>query len=99
MVKKFKAIHNIDASDLVEKVNYNTKIDENEKKILHHIKYITTQEFNKLMAEKFAARSKHAKLTTKDDIADFVKNIDEKLVNINKKVTLNKKRHVDVKKN
>ena len=54
-----------------------------------HDKCITTPEYNKLMAENFAARLKQAKLATKDDIADFVENacFYEKLTNINKNVT------------
>ena len=36
--------------------NYKTKIDEIENKIPDHGKYITTQEFNKLTSEHFAAR-------------------------------------------
>ena len=41
-----------------KKTDYNTKIDEIEKKITDHghDKYITTPEFNKLTAENFAAR-------------------------------------------
>ena len=47
----------------------------------------------------FAARLGQAKLLTKDDIVDFVRktNFDEKLININRKVTVNKARHVEVK--
>ena len=41
-----------------------------------HNKYISTPEFNKLIAENFTARLKQANLTTKDDIADFVKKTD-----------------------
>ena len=52
------------------------------------------------MSENFAARLKPAKWATKNDIADFVKNtdFDKKLASINKKVTSNKTRHVDVNK-
>ena len=52
------------------------------------------------MSENFAARLKPAKWATKNDIADFVKNIDfdKKLASINKKVTSNKTRHVEVDK-
>ena len=52
-----------------------------------HDKYITTQEFNKLTADNFAARLKQEDLTSKNDIADFVKNtdFDEQLKNYNKK--------------
>ena len=44
-----------------------------------------------MTADNFAARSAQAKLTTKADIADFVKEMDfdNKLKNINKKVTSN----------
>ena len=45
----------------------NTKIGEVENKIPDHAKYITTQEFNKLIAEKAAARLKQANLVTKTD--------------------------------
>ena len=55
-----------------------------------------TQEYNKLMAENFAARlelkadiSNKTKLATKADTADFVKN---------KKVTSNKAKHAEAKK-
>ena len=53
-----------------------------------HDKYITTQEFNKLTADNFAARLKQEDLTSKNDIADFVKNtdFDEQLKNYNKKL-------------
>ena len=52
-----------------------TKIGEIEKKILDHdhSKCITTQEFNKLTADNFAARLAKPKLATKVDITDFVK--------------------------
>ena len=89
MVKKVNAIHTTDTSDLVKKADYNTKIDKTEKKIPNRDKYITTKEFDKITAEHFAGRLKQAKLATKDD---------EKLINVYKKVTLNKTRHVEVKK-
>ena len=51
------------------------------------------------MAEKFTARLEKAKLATKGDVTDFVKNcFDEKFKNINKKLTLNRTRHLEVKK-
>ena len=56
----------------MEKANYNTKIEVIEKKTLDHGKYITTQKFNKLTAEDFAARLSQAKLATKNDIAYFI---------------------------
>ena len=58
------------------KTDYNTKISENENKITtdhDHDKYITTQEFNKLMAESFTARLPEKKLGSKNNIASFVK--------------------------
>ena len=45
----------------------NTKISEIENKFPDNSKYITTQEFNKLTAEYFAARSKQADLVNKID--------------------------------
>ena len=44
----------------------NTDISEVENKISDNSKYITTQEFNKLMAENFAARLKQAYLVKKN---------------------------------
>ena len=55
----------------------NTKISEVENKIPDHAKYITNQEFNKLMAENFAARLKQANLVNKIDF-------DNKLTSFNK---------------
>ena len=66
-------------SNLVKKTDYNIKISEIENKIAtdhDHDKYITTQEFNKLTAQNFTARLKQANLASKNDIANFVKNID-----------------------
>ena len=53
-----------------------------------HDKYITTQEFNKLTVENFAARLKQANLASKNDIADFIKqtDFDKKLRNMSKKL-------------
>ena len=59
-------------------------------KMLDHVhdKYITTQEFNKLTVENFAARLKQANLASKNDIADFIKqtDFDKKLRNMSKKL-------------
>ena len=38
----------------------------------HNDKYITTQEFNKVMSENFAAKLKQRKLGTKVDFDEFV---------------------------
>ena len=92
MVKKVNAIQTTDTSNLVKKADYDTKIDEIEKKIDNNI--------IKLVAENFTARLKQAKLATKDDISDFVKKtyFDEKLRNINKKVTSNTTKHLKTEK-
>ena len=56
------------------KTDYNTKINEIEKKITDHNldKYITTPEYNKLAAEHFPARLKQPNLASKSDIANFI---------------------------
>ena len=56
------------------KAEYNTKINEIEKKSTdhNHNKYIATPEFDKLTSESFAARLKQANITSKNDIANFV---------------------------
>ena len=63
-------------------------------------KYITTPEFNKLTGENFAARVAQASLASKSDIANFVKKagFDDKLKNLNKKVTSNKIKHLPAEK-
>ena len=38
-----------------------------------HDKYITTQEFNKLIFDNFAARLAEARLASKSDVANFIK--------------------------
>ena len=65
--------------NLVKKTDYNTKINETGKEIIDHDqsnKYITTQEFNELTAEKFSARFKKANLLSKSNITNFVKKTD-----------------------
>ena len=88
----------LNVSNLLKKTDYNTKINETEKKISDHDhdKYITTPEFNKLTVENFAARLAQANLASKSDIANFVKktDFDDKLKNLNKKVTSNKTKHL-----
>ena len=76
---------------------YNTKLTEIENKITtdhDHDGYITTQEFHKLTSENFAARLAQGNLASKSDIANFVKKtyFHDKLKNINKNVTSNKKK-------
>ena len=87
-------------SNLVGKTDCNTKINEFERKITdhNHDKYITTTEFNqkKLTSEKFAARLKQANLACKSDIVNFANktDFDDKIKNLNKKITSNKTEHV-----
>ena len=52
------------------------------------------------MPENFSARLKPVNLATKVDIGNFVEKIDfdDKLKNINKKITSNKAKHIDAKK-
>ena len=69
----------------------NTKIGEVENKIPDNSKYITTQEFNKLMAENFAARLNQADLVNKTDF-------DNKLTSFNRRMTPNKTTHLKVPK-
>ena len=68
-----------------KKTDYDTKVNETEKKITDHKhdKYITTPEFNKLTAENFAARLAQANLVTKTDF-------NNKLSSLNRKITSNK---------
>ena len=78
LVKKVNAIQTTDTSNLGKKADYDTKISEIEKKTTDndHHKYVTTQEFNKLTSENFAARLKQANLATKTDVDDFVEKAD-----------------------
>ena len=61
-----------------------------------HHKHTTTQEFNKVTSETFAARLVQANLTSKNDIAALVKktDVDDKLKNLNKEVTSNKSKNI-----
>ena len=96
LVKDLNTIQSTDTSNLVKKNDYDTKIGEVENKIDHdHGKNITTQELNKLTVHNFAAKLAQAKLATKADIADFVKELhfDDKLNNIIKKAALNKTKY------
>ena len=63
-------------SNLVKKTDYNTKISKTENKITTaqcQDKCITTQGFNKLTSESFAATQKQGNLASKSDIANLVK--------------------------
>ena len=62
-------------SNLVKKIDYNTRINKTERKISDHDhdKYITTPEFNKVTTENFPARLAQVNLASINDIANFVK--------------------------
>ena len=84
-------VKDIDSSKLVKKFDYTTKITEIEYKIPDHQKGIIS-----LKAKtNFNVKLKLAKLASKKDISDFMKNIDfdEKLKNINNNITSNKAKH------
>ena len=76
-------------SNLVNKTNYNTKVTEIENKLNNHNhdKDIDTEEFNKLAADVFNARLAQANLISKTDF-------DAKLLNLNRKSTENKTKHL-----
>ena len=76
---------------LVTTTVLSTKISEVENKIPDQGKYITTQEFNKLMAENFTVRLKQADLVNKTDVND-------KLTSFNKPILSNKIKHLEVQK-
>ena len=88
LVENVDAVQTTDTSNLIKKkADYNTNIDEIEKKILEHNyeKDVITQEFNKLMSGNIATRFAQAKLATKADIYALVKATDfsNKLKTIN----------------
>ena len=94
-------ISTTDTSDLVEETGEifeNTKISAIENKINDHdhAEYTNTQEFNKPISENITARLPQTNLTRKNDIANFVKktDCDDKLKDLNKKVTWNKTKYV-----
>ena len=66
----------------------NTKISEVENKVSDNSKYITTQEFNNLTAESFAAKLKQANSVIKTDF-------DNKVTSLNELITLNKTKHLE----
>ena len=78
-------------SILVTTTVLSTKVSEVENKIPDQGKYITTQEFNKLMAENFTVRLKQADLVNKTDVND-------KLTSFNKPILSNKIKHLKVQK-
>ena len=92
-------IPNPNVSNLVKKIDYNTKISDIENKITtdhDHDKYITIPEFNRLTSENFAVRLAQANLASKSDITNFLKktDFDDKSKHLTKKITSNKPKHV-----
>ena len=72
-----------DTNGLVTTTILNTKISQVENKIPDHAKYITTQEFNKLTEQNFAARLMKPDLVSKIDF-------DNKLTSFTKRIISNK---------
>ena len=74
---------NANVSNFVKKTDYNTNVNEIQKRITSHdhSKDITTQAFNKLTSEIFASILAQANLANRNDIADLVKKteFDDKL--------------------
>ena len=81
----------LDASSLVQKTVLNIKIGEVENKFSNNSKNFTTQEFNKLTAESFAARLKQVDIVNKTDF-------DNKRTSFNRGTTSNKVKHLKVQK-
>ena len=78
-------------STLMTTTILNTEISEVENKIPDNFKYITTQEFNKLTTENFAAILEQADLVNKIDF-------DNKLTSFNRRITSNKTKTLEVQK-
>ena len=68
-------------SNLVKKTDYKTKITEIEQKLIdhNHDKYITTSEFNTLVADVFNVRLAGANLVTKANFDNTVSSLNEKI--------------------
>ena len=78
-----------DTSGLVTETVLNTKISEAGNKIPNHDKYIIAAVFIKLTAESCTAKLKQADSVNKTDF-------DNKLTSINRRITLNKTKHLEV---
>ena len=90
---KFGETENVipDTSGLVTTSVFITKNSKVESKILGHVKYITTHEFNKLTEKNFAGRLKQANVVNKTDF-------NKKLTSFNKRINSNKTKHVEVQR-
>ena len=73
----------------LKKRDYDTKISDIEKKITdhNHDKYITTPEFNTMTTNVFSTRLAQANVITKTDF-------DARMSGFNKKITINKTKHL-----
>ena len=71
-----------------KKADYDTKVNEIEKKFTdhNHDKYITTQEFNKLIAENFAVRLAQANVVTKTKFDNKVSSLKKNYFKENKTI-------------
>ena len=81
-------------------VIYKTKLMKLKKKVTYHDqsnKYIAAREFNKLKSQRFTTKSAQANSASKIDIAPLVKKtyFDGKLEILKKKVTSNKRKHIE----
>ena len=65
---------------MLKRTEYNTKINEIEKKIsdYSHDKYVASPEFNKLTAKNFASRLAQANLITKTDFKAKLSSLNKK---------------------
>ena len=83
----FAAVENKmpDVSNLVQKTDYDTKINETEYKVSdhNHDKYVTTPEFNNLSAGVLTERLAQTYLKTKTDFDTELKSLNQK-INSNK---------------
>ena len=88
-----KDVYNAKIKDIANLATTTTSLIAVENKIPGRSKYITTLEFNKLTAENFAARLPQTNIASKNDIAHFIKktDFDDKLKNLNKRINLNTK--------
>ena len=79
-----------DVNNLVKKTNYNTNVTETENKFNshNHDKYITTPEFNTLVANVFNARLSQANLVTKTIFDNTISGLDIKIAELKKLKTL-----------
>ena len=75
-----------DTSNLVTTTVLNTKINKVENKIPDNSKYNTTQEFNKLTAENFAARLKQAAIANKTDFDNKTTSLIDELLQIKQSI-------------